>query len=269
MGRNPLRNKRTDRGARRIQSGPDHSFDDLNLRQTYQVVGSGYTDSLGNYISWYGVNNQGADFGIRTDGPPQSGGIITTDWRAVPPAVSGFWTDYQEIYYTPSGALSIEQGYRISSRLSVANANVQSAYSPDFGVREGRTFTYFGGVAPDTQDYAPYNTPASNTPTQGYTGGGVTHARYEGTLLTNPTNDNSGSRTAWVYNPPVYCQTFTETIRSTVPGAGDVPLRRIYRGKSTRYSYNLGGIYGVLGEGIRNMTHTFSSSVNSSNQKSI
>lgn len=270
MGYNPLRNKRHDNGPRRIQSGPDRSFDDLNLRQTYQVVGSGYRDSLGNYVSWYGVNDQGADFGIRTDGPPQSGGIVTTEWRAVPPAPSGFWVDFQDGYYEPSGLLSTEQGFRSQTKVTIANANVQATYNPDFGVREGRTFTYFYGVAPDNQQYDPYQTPSNNTVNDGgITGGGVTHARYEGTLLTNPTNDDSGSRAAWVYNPPVYCQTFTRTDRSDAVGAGGVPLRSIYRGKSTRYSYNLGGIYGVLGEGIRNMVHTFGSSVNSSNQKSI
>lgn len=270
MAQNPLRNRRRDSGPRRIQSGPNHTTDYERDTNSYVIVGSGYTDSLGNYVSWYGVNDVGVDQGFTVAGPPNSGAYVTTEWRAVPPAPSGFWTDWKEGYYVGSGTLDTIDGFRSHTTITTANAKVETSYEPEFGVREGRTSTYFRGVAPDNQNYDPYQTPGDNTSSSnGITGGGVTHARYEGSILTNPTQDTSGSRASWQYNPPVYCHTYTQAIRSTVPGAMDTVTRSIVRGKSTRYSYNLGGVYGVLGEGIRNMPHTFSSSVNSSNQKGI
>ena len=77
-------------------------------------------------------------------------------------------------------------------------------------------------------------------------------------MLTNPTNDESGSRSAWVYNYPVYCKTHVEAVRSNVPGQMSTVLRTSYRGKSTRYVPNYGSVYGVLGEGVRNLIRTFS-----------
>lgn len=270
MAQNPLRNRRHDSGPRQIQSGPSHTTDPVRDTNSYVIVGSGYTDSLGNYVSWYGVNDVGADYGYVVAGPPNSGAYVTDEWRAVPAAPSGFWTDWEDGYYVGSGTLDTIDGFRSHTTVTIANAKVETSYEPQFGVREGRTFTYFRGIAPDNQNYDPYQTPSDNTSAAGgITGGGVTHARYEGTLLTNPTADTSGSRASWQYNGPVYCQTFTKAERPGVPGAMDSITRSIVRGKSTRYSYNLGGVYGMLGEGIRNMPHTFSSSVNSSNQKSI
>jgi hypothetical protein len=67
----------------------------------------------------------------------------------------------------------------------------------------------------------------------------------------------------------VYCQTFSEAVRSDLPGQMSTVIRNMYRGRSTRYVPNYGSVYGVLGEGVRNLVRTFSPGVNSSNQKSI
>jgi hypothetical protein len=245
----PLSNWRHDVGPRRVESGPAH--------EGFIVVSSG-------------IQDQGADLGVVTAGPPDRyTGLLSTAWRAVPPAVSGYWTDFSNVDYAPSGALSSYVGYRPLGTSKIANAKVSSAYGPQFGARDAGAYTYFRGTAPDTQRYTPYNTPDNNSAAQGYTGGGVTHARYEGGILTNPTNDTSGSRASWQYNPPVYCQTFTETVRSTTPGLMSSPLRFVYRGKSSRYAYNYGSIYYQAPEGVRTMLHRFSPTVNSSNQKNI
>lgn len=245
----PLSNWRHDVGAHRVESGPAH--------EGFLVVSSG-------------IQDLGADLGVIAAGPPdRTTWLRTTAWRSVPPAASGFWTDFSDIDYAPSGALSSYVGYRPLGISKIANAKISTAYGPQYGLRDAGQYTYFNGFAPDTQRYSPYNTPDNNTAAQGYTGGGVDHARYAGTILTNPTNDSSGSRAAWRYNPPVYCQTFTETVRSTVPGAMSSNLRFIYRGKSTRYGYNYGSIYYQAPESVRNMLRRFSPTVNSSNQRSV
>jgi hypothetical protein len=128
-------------------------------------------------------------------------------------------------------------------------------------------YTYFGGVAPDNQDYSPYKTPDSNTVAEGITGGGVTHGRYEGGLLTTAVSSGVATRADWIYNPPVYCRTYTEATRAQVPGLMSAVIRTIYRGGSTRYVSNLGSVYFQGSEGVRNLVRTFSASVNSSNQK--
>lgn len=246
----PLSNWRYDTGLHRVESGPNH--------EAFLVVSSG-------------IQDLGADTGTVTPGAPNSGlWYNTTAWRSVPPAaVSGYWTDYQNVDYAPSGALSSYEGYRPLGVSTIANAKVSTAYGPQFGLRTTGKSTYFNGIAPATQNYTPYNTPENNTAAQGITGGGVSHGRYEGGILTNPTNDTSGSRASWTYNPPVYCRTFTETVRSTAPGLMSTALRYIYRGKSQTYVSNYASIYHQLPEGVRSMVRTFSSTVNSSNQKSI
>jgi hypothetical protein len=245
----PLSNWRYDSGSHRIQSGPDH--------ESYIVVSSGIVDT-------------GANVGVITPGAPNSGlWYNTDDWRAVPQAVSGYWTDYSNVDYAPSGALSSYVGYRPLGVSTIANAKVSTSYGPQYGLRTTGQSTYFNGVAPASQAYTPYNTPDDNTAAQGYTGGGVTHGRYEGGILTNPTNDTSGSRASWVYNPPVYCKTYTETVRSTAPGLMSTALRYIYRGKAGTYVSNFAAIYHQLPEGVRSMVRTYSPTVNSSNQKSI
>ena len=245
----PLSNWRYDSGFHRVQSGPNH--------EGYIVVSSGIVDT-------------GADTGIVTPGAPNSGlWYNTDDWRAVPRAVSGYWTDYSDVDYAPSGALSSYVGYRPLGVSTIANAKVSTAYGPQYGVRTVGQSTYFNGLAPSTQAYTPYNTPDDNTAAQGYTGGGVTHGGYEGGILTNPTNDTSGSRASWIYNPPVYCRTFTETVRSTSPGLMSTALRYIYRGKAGTYVSNFAAIYHQLPEGVRSMVRTYSPTVNSSNQKSV
>jgi hypothetical protein len=248
VGYIPLTNYKYDSGLHQIQSGPNH--------ESYLVVSSGIVDV-------------GADLGRITPGPPNSGSwYLTDDWRVAPQAVSGYWIDYTPgVAYQPSGALSAEEGYRPLGFSTIAYAKVQTSFSSNFGVRQTLPYTYFGGVAPDNQDYSPYKTPDSNTVAEGITGGGVTHGRYEGGLLTTAVNSGVATRADWIYNPPVYCRTYTEATRAQVPGLMSAVIRTIYRGGSTRYVSNLGSVYFQGSEGVRNLVRTFSASVNSSNQK--
>lgn len=248
MGYIPLYNYKYDSGPRRIQTGPDH--------EGYIVVSSGIVDT-------------GADNGVIVAGPPNSGSwYLTNEWRAVPPAVEGFWTNYNDAYYPEvSGALNTSDGYRPLGTSKLANAKVQTAYGANFGERRGPSYTYFGGAAPDNQNYDPYNTPAANTAAEGITGGGVTHRRYEGGLLTNTLgSQGTSNRSEWQYNPPVYCKTYTRAERAAAPGLMSAVIRSVYRGGSTRYVYNIGSVYYQNSESVRNLVRTFSSSVNSSNQ---
>jgi hypothetical protein len=225
----PLSNYRYDSGPHQIQSGPN--------RESYQVVSSGIVDL-------------GADYGLVVAGPPTSGIYSTDAWRAVPAAV-----------------LSAYEGYRPLGVSTIANAKVQTSYGPQWGVRDTGKYTYFGGTAPDNQAYNPYNTPEGNTAAQGHTGGQSLQQRYATTLLTNPTNDTSGSRASWIYHPPVYCQTFTEVARSETPGLMSTDLRYVYRGRAGNYVSNFASIYHQLPEGVRSIVRTYSPTVNSSNQK--
>lgn len=257
----------------RVQSGPQRTGDDLDLTDTYAVVGGSYIYASGAQQTWFGVNDQGADFGLIPVGPVNISGYLNTNWRAVPPAVSGYWTNYENVLPHASGLLDTYLGYRAQGLYSVAGRTVQTALSPQPGFRDFGTYTWFGAAVPDNQNYAPFNTPTTNSPygydedTGTYTGNGITggpgsfqRVRYPS--LTNPTNDTSGSRAAWVYNYPVYCQVFTESVRSTAPGQMSVVTRTNYRGKSTRYVPNYGSIYGVLGEGVRGMIRRYSPGTN-------
>jgi len=270
----PLSNYKHDRGPHRLQSGPSHTSDDLNLVEKYLVVSSGYVDPLGNTVAFYGVNNTGGDFGFVTAGPPNSGIYLTDAWRTVPPAMEGFWTDYQNVDFAPSGLLSSYDGYRGLSVVTIANAKVSTAAFPQPGLRTTGKYTYFGGFAPSNQGYDPYNTPGDSSPALGLTGGGVTHGRSEGGILTNPFSTSIGSGTStradWVYNPPVYCQTFTESIRATSPaGNMSTVTRYIYRGHASTYVSNYASIYGFAPEGVRGLIRHYSPTVNSSNQKNV
>jgi len=244
----PLNNYKYASGPHQLQSGP--------VREAFTVVSSGIVD-------------RGADLGRITPGPPNSGSwYVTDDWREVPPPVSGYWINYTPgVAYEPSGALSAQEGYRPLGFSTIAYAKVQTSFASNFGVRKTLPYTYFGGIAPDNQNYAPYNTPESNTTAEGVTGGGVTHGRYEGGLLTTPVGSGISTRADWIYNPPVYCRTYTETTRPQVPGLMSAAIRTIYRGGSTQYVYNLGSVYYQGAESVRNLVHRFSPSVNSSNQR--
>jgi hypothetical protein len=246
----PLGNYKYDRGLHRIQSGPNHE---------------------GYIVSSSGIQDTGADLGVITAGPPNSGSwYLTTAWRRVPQAVSGYWVDYENSDYLPSGSLSSYTGYRSLFATTIAGAKVITAEGADYGLRDTGKYTYFRGLAPDAQAYSPYNTPEDNTAAQGTTGGGVTHRNYEGGLLTNLLGaQGSANRAEWVYNAPVYCETFTETVRSQSPGLMSSALRYIYRGKSSRYVYNYGSVYHQGPESVRNLLRPFSPTVNSSNQKNI
>jgi len=244
-----------------IQSGPQRTGNDLNLTDTYLTVSSGYVTPSGISQTWYGVIDEGADFGRIPVGPPNISGYFTSEWRAVPPAVSGYWTNYENTLPHASGLLDTYVGFRAQGLYSTANATVQTAFGPRPGFRNFGTHTWYGEQVPDTQLYSPFKTPGSNDNTidgGGITGGGVTHPTNQSPTLTNPTNDDTGSRAAWVYHYPIYCQSLTETRYSGVPGQMGAPSRNSYRGKSLRYVPNYGSVYGVLGEGVRNMVRTFS-----------
>jgi len=244
-----------------IQSGPQRTGDNLDLTDTYRTVSSGYVTPLGTQQTWYGVLDEGTDFGRIPVGPPNLSGYLTTEWRAVPPAVSGYWTEYLNTEPHVSGLLNVYLGFRAQSLYGTANATVQTALGPQPGLRNFGTHIWYGEQIPDNQLYSPFQTPSSNDNTLdggGITGGGVTHPTLRSPTLTNPTNDTSGSRSAWVYHYPIYCQSFTETRYSGVPGQMGQPSRNSYRGKSLRYVPNYGSVYGVLGEGVRNMVRKFS-----------
>ena len=244
-----------------IQSGPQRTGDDLDLRDTYLTSSSGYVTPSGLSQTWNGVLDEGADFGRIPVGPPNISGYFTTDWRAVPPAASGYWTNYENTQPHASGLLDSYVGFRAQGLYSTANSTVQTALGPQPGLRNFGTHTWYGEQVPDNQLYTPFQTPKSNDNTLdggGITGGGVTHPTLRSPTLTNPTNDTTGSRAAWVYHYPVYCQSLTETRYSGVPGQMGQPARNSYRGKSLRYVPNYGSVYGVLGEGVRNMVRSFS-----------
>jgi len=187
----------------------------------------------------------------------------TRNWRTVPPAVPGFWTNYN-FYVNPqvSGELNVQDGFRYQNLYHVANAEVQTAIGPQPGLRDRGAYTWWNNAVPDNQAYQPFETPPNDGTQNNSTGGPGTYPRAQFPMLTNPTQDGSGSRAPWVYNAPVYCETYTETIRSTVPGAMSSTIRRMYRGRSSRYVYNYGATYGVIGEAARNIVRSYSPGVN-------
>lgn len=227
------RNYRHDEEPHRVQTGPVHeSF----------------------IVSSSGIQDVGADLGVIVEGPPNSSGYYSTDWRTVPSAMEGYWTNYQNTIYQGSGVLTAYDGYRSISTTSIAGVKVQTPGTPDYGVRDAGKYTYFGGSAPDSQNYTPYNTPEGNTTAQGKTGGGSTHGRYEGGILTNTLgSQGTGARSEWVYNPPVYCKTYTRLYRSDSPGAMSVAYRDVYRGGAAKYVSNYGSIYYQAPESVRNI----------------
>ena len=230
----PFRNYKYDTGPHEVQSGPAH--------EGYIVVSSGIQDT-------------GADLGKIVAGTPNYSGYYNTDWRQVPPAVSGYWNDYREVQYSPSGVLSSYDGYRPVTVDTIGGVKTSTFTGPNYGVRDAGKYTYFGGSAPDSQNYDPYDTPGGNTGAQGITGGGVTHGRYEGGILTNVLgSQGTSNRSEWVYNPPVYCQTFTQTFRSQEPGLMSTPFRYMYRGRAAKYVSNYGSIYYQLPESVRNLS---------------
>ncbi len=240
MGYVPLNNYNYDSGYKRIQSGPNH--------QGFIVLTSG--------SSAYGVNE-----GIIVPGSPLSGTPtlgtwdFDSNWRYAPRTLHGQSGSLDRTPYNASGALDTYDATRIYTRDNVAGAQAASAIGPETGKVNSRNaalqpradvtrpekYMYFGGGAPDNQDYSPYNTPDANTAAEGKTGGGVTHRNYESSLLTNVLGSQGTSdRSQWRYHQPVYCKTYTETQRSTTPGLMSSPLRYVYRGQATSYNYNYG-----------------------------
>lgn len=186
----------------------------------------------------------------------------STDWREVPPVISGYWTNYLSSFARISGALTIYNGFRRQGFISTANSTVQTAFGPEPGLQDRGAYVWYGTSVPDNQFYEPFETPQGNTAADGITGGSNSYPIGRSPTLTNPTKDDSGSRAAWVYNYPVYCQTWSEAVRSDVPGQMGTVQRFMYRGKSSRYVPNFGSTYGVLGEGIRGTIRTFSPGTN-------
>ena len=224
-----LPNFNYDSGPRRIQSGPDHE---------------GYV------VLYSGVQSTGPDEGIVVAGAPLSGTLALgawdydANWRYVPSTLPSQSGVLNPTPYNVSGALDTYDATRISTRNTVAGAQIASAIGPETGstVNRPEKYMYFGGAAPDNQNYSPYNTPDANSAAEGKTGGGVTHKTFESSLLTNVLGSQGTSdRSQWRYHQPVYCKTYTETKRSEVPGLMSTPLRAVYRGESTSYNYNYGG----------------------------
>lgn len=226
----PLSNYKDDRGLHRIQSGPAHE---------------------GFIVSSSGIQDTGADLGVVTAGPPNSGlWYSTTAWRTVPQAVSGYWTDYENTDYLPSGSLSSYTGYRSLFATTIANAKVSTSNDPQFGVRDTGTYNSWEGVTP----------PAGTSLNSNY---------CSSRLNTIVPNASGNPRSAWVYSPPSYCQELTEYVRSNAPGLMGPFLTAAYRGKSSRYVYNYGSVYHQGPESVRNLMRPFSPTVNSSSQKNV
>jgi hypothetical protein len=240
VGYVPLSNYNYDSGYKRIQSGPNN--------QGFIVLTSG--------SSAYGANE-----GVVVPGSPLAGNSTEgawsydSNWRYVPSTLPDQRGSLDPTPYNASGILDTYQAARIYTRDNVAGAQAASAIGPETGkvnprggalqpranVTRPEKYMYFGGGAPDNQNYSPYNTPDANTAAEGKTGGGVTHRNYESTLLTNLLGSQGTSdRSQWRYHQPVYCKTFTETQRSATPGLMSSPLRYAYRGQATSYNYNYG-----------------------------
>lgn len=230
----PLHNFKYDSGPRRIQSGPDH--------EGYVVVSSG-------------VRSLGADNGIVVAGTPLSGVYgsgqqwgYDANWRYVPGAQ---YTDTDNNYYDTSLTLGPYSNTNLTSPITIAGVKASSSLIPGltFANTTYKQNVYYGGRDLSDQYYSPFNTPEDNSDTEGYTGGGVTHGVYDSPLLINIFgNQGTSNRSEWNYNQPVYCNTFTETIRSTQPGLMSTPIRSVYRSGSSSYGINYGG--SVFGGGF-------------------
>ena len=67
----------------------------------------------------------------------------STEWRAVPPTISGYWTNYDNYEQHASGVLTVYNGYRRQAMISTANATVQTAFGPIPGVKSIGAYTYW------------------------------------------------------------------------------------------------------------------------------
>lgn len=227
----PLNNYKYDSGPHRIQSGPAH--------EGYIVLSSG-------------VQSLGADNGVIIDGPPLSGTIgsgqkwsYNNNWRYVPTAPVN---DPNSPYYNLSGYLDTTEYTTLASPVTIAGAKISTSTLSEstYTNLNYKRSVYYGGFAPDNQNYDPFNTPEFNSAAEGTTGGGTTHRVYENPLLINSLgSQGTASRRNWDYYSPTYCSTYTETSRSTKPGQMSSTVRSIYRGSSSSYSLNYG--YSVLG----------------------
>jgi hypothetical protein len=234
------------------------------------IVPSGLTSPLFPYCTVHSGMGGTATYSI--SGPPVNRPIFnSTNWRHVPPAISGYWTNYENTYPHASGLLTVYDGYRRQASISTANSTVQTAFGPEPGLKDRGPFIYYGNNVPDQQQYLPFET-GGTAPDGGSTGGGMSYplAQYPTLIRTN--SSGTASRAEWQYYPPSYCESRVESVRSqALPGdtadGKNVVIRSSYRGKSSRYVPNYGSTYGVPGEGIRGMIRTFSPGVNSSNQK--
>ena len=234
------------------------------------VVPSGITGQVYPYCTVHAGMGGSAIYTF--NGQPVNRPLFTsTDWRFVPPVISGYWTNYQNTYPHASGLLTTYDGYRRQGLISTANSTVQTAVGPEPGLKDRGPFVWYGTNVPDTQQYQPFET-GGTAPDGGSTGGGMQYPLAQYPTLIRTTSSGTASRAEWRYYPPSYCESRVESVRSqALPGetadGKNVVIRNSYRGKSSRYVPNYGGSYGVLGEGVRGMIRTFSPGVNSSNQK--
>ncbi len=184
----------------------------------------------------------GADEGVVTEGYPNFYSVSSdTSWRVLPYTPSGSILDVGSTAYNPSGQLSSYTAYRPLTKATAAGSSVATSIGPDFGLLDNGRYATLGGLSPSSQVYTPYNTPATNSAAEGYTGGPVSHRSFENGMLVNILGSQGTSdRSQWRYSQPVYCKTYTETIRPDSPGLMSTAVRYIYRGESTRYSLNYG-----------------------------
>ena len=140
------------------------------------VVPTGQTGAVYPYCTVHGGMGGSAVYSFNA--PPYNLPIYqSTDWRAVPPTISGYWTNYDNYEQHASGVLTVYNGYRRQAMISTANATVQTAFGPIPGVKSIGAYTYWNGAQPSTQLYSPFNTPFGNDSTNGSTGGAGTYPR--------------------------------------------------------------------------------------------
>jgi hypothetical protein len=216
-----------------VQSGPQRTGSNLNLTDTYNLTSSGYIYASGQQQTFVQLNDVGTNFGIVTAGPPNASGYLTTDWRAVPTAISGYWTNYRNVDQHASGVLTVYDGYRRQGSISTANSTVQTAFGPEPGLKDRGPFVYYGNNVPDKQQYLPFQT-GGTAPDGGSTGGGMSYPLAQYPTLIRTTSSGTASRAEWQYYPPSYCESHVQSLRSqALPGdtadGKNVIIRSPYR----------------------------------------
>ena len=207
------------------------------------VVPSGLTAALFPYCTVHGGMGGTATYSI--SGPPVNRPIFnSTNWRRVPPAISGYWTNYENTYPHASGLLTVYDGYRRQASISTANSTVQTAFGPEPGLKDRGPFIYYGNNVPDTQQYLPFET-GGTAPDGGSTGGGMSYPLAQYPTLIRTTSSGTASRAesgSIILRPTAslaLSQCVLEDFGDTADGK-NVVIRSSYRGKSSRYVPNYG-----------------------------